>query len=108
MSLPHAAGSLYSTTRDLYKWHNALRAGKLLSTESYAKMFKPGQKNYGYGWIIEETDGRTWYGHGGGIFGFSTMILRAAEGDTVIIVLSNVENGEAAAVARRLREGLPK
>ena len=106
MSLPHAAGSLYSTSRDLYKWHNALRAGKLLSKESWAKMFTPGHKNYGYGWVIEETEGRKWYGHGGGIFGFSTMILRAAEGDTVIIVLSNVENGEAAAVARRLRESL--
>lgn len=54
MSLPHAAGSLYSTVGDLYKWHQALLAGKLLSKKSYEKMFKPGRNNYAYGWAIEE------------------------------------------------------
>jgi D-alanyl-D-alanine carboxypeptidase len=106
MSLPHAAGSLYSTTRDLYKWHQALSAGKLLSKSSLDKMFKPGRNKYAYGWAIEETNGQTWIGHGGGIFGFSTMITRSAQGDAVMIVLSNVENGEAGAVARALREAL--
>lgn len=106
MSLPHAAGSLYSTVGDLYKWHQAILAGKLLSKESYEKMFTPGRNNYAYGWAVEEADGRKWLGHGGGIFGFSTMILRAGDGDAVIIALSNVENGDAAGLARQLRTAL--
>jgi len=106
MSLPHAAGSLYSTVRDLYKWHRGLSAGKLLSKGSLEKMFKPERSNYGYGWVLEKAKDQVWAGHGGGIFGFSTMILRTVEGDTAIVVLSNVENGEAAAVARQLRDAL--
>ena len=106
MSLPHAAGSLYSTVGDLYKWHRGLLAGNLLSKESHEKMFEPGRNNYAYGWAVEEADGRKWLGHGGGIFGFSTMILRAWDGDAVVIVLSNVENGDAAGLARQLRSAL--
>ena len=106
MSLPHAAGSLYSTVRDLYKWHQAVSAGKLLSKQSLEKMFAPGRNNYAYGWAVEKTPTGTWIGHGGGIFGFSTVIFRSADRDAVVIVLSNLENGDAAGLGRQLREAL--
>ena len=37
MSLPHAAGALYSTTGDLLRWNQGLFGGKLLSPSSLAK-----------------------------------------------------------------------
>jgi D-alanyl-D-alanine carboxypeptidase len=102
MSLPHAAGSLYSTTKDLYQWDRALAAGKLLNRESYNRMFTAGKKDYAYGWVVQTSNGRKSIGHGGGINGFSTMIMRYPAEDAVVVVLSNVENGDAAGLARAL------
>ncbi|HSF48440.1 MAG TPA: serine hydrolase domain-containing protein, partial [Burkholderiales bacterium] len=42
MSLPYAAGSLYSTVEDLYLWDQALYTDKLLSAQLKELMFKPG------------------------------------------------------------------
>jgi CubicO group peptidase (beta-lactamase class C family) len=106
MSLPHAAGSLYSTVKDLYQWDRALAAGKLLKKSSFELMFMPGKKNYGYGWGIETVDGRKQIGHGGGINGFSTMIARYPDQNAVVIVLSNVANAQAAVLQRDLTRAL--
>jgi hypothetical protein len=106
MSLPHAAGSLYSTARDLYLWDRALTEGKLLKKDSWGRMFTPGRSNYGFGWIIDKQNGRQRFSHGGGINGFSTIIARYPEQDAVIIVLSNVENGGAGNVGAKLASAL--
>lgn len=106
MSLPHAAGSLYSTAHDLYLWDRALNAGKVLNKELLTKMLTPGRSNYGYGWVIDKSEYGTRYGHGGGINGFSTMIFRYPDKDAVVIVLSNVENGDAAGLARHVSDAL--
>jgi D-alanyl-D-alanine carboxypeptidase len=106
MSLPHAAGSLYSTARDLYKWDRALAAGKLLKKESFERMFTPGKKGYGFGWVIETAGGRQAIGHGGGINGFSTMIMRYPQQNALVVVLSNVANGNADGLARYLGRSL--
>ena len=89
MSIPHAAGSLYSTTLDLVKWDAALRAGKLLSAESYKKYFTPVLNDYAYGWNVETTDGVEVVSHEGGINGFATMILRVPAKNLVVVTLSN-------------------
>src|SRR6185436_12230879 len=54
MSLPYAAGSLYSTVEDLYLWDQALYAEKLLSTQLKEVMYKPGINNYAYGWAVRK------------------------------------------------------
>ncbi|HZM86088.1 MAG TPA: serine hydrolase domain-containing protein, partial [Blastocatellia bacterium] len=41
MSIPYAAGSLYSTVEDLYLWDQALYGDKVLSAKSKELMFKP-------------------------------------------------------------------
>jgi CubicO group peptidase (beta-lactamase class C family) len=41
MSIPYAAGSLYSTVEDLYLWDQALYADKLISAQSKELMYKP-------------------------------------------------------------------
>ena len=52
MSIPYAAGSLYSTVEDLLVWDQALYTDKLLSAQSKALMYKPFLDEYGYGWVI--------------------------------------------------------
>src|SRR5690242_17987664 len=78
MSLPYAAGSLYSTVEDLYKWDQALYTDKLLPADLKQKIFTPGLQHYGYGWNIDTLPpadpaaGQTVIEHGGGSNGFST------------------------------------
>ena len=79
MSLPHAAGSLYSTVKDLYAWDRSLYTNKILSEESKKSMWTPVKDDYGYGWQVGPMHGHKQVGHGGGINGFSTYIARFPE-----------------------------
>jgi D-alanyl-D-alanine carboxypeptidase len=95
MSLPYAAGSLYSTVDDLYRWDRALYTEKVVSKKSYQAMITPVKNNYGYGLMVAPVAGRKHVGHGGGINGFSTCIDRFPDDDAVVIVLSNVLQANA-------------
>jgi D-alanyl-D-alanine carboxypeptidase len=106
MSLPHAAGSLYSTLDDLYRWDRALYTEKILSKKSLDKMFTPVKNDYAYGWFVTKTKDHTRVTHGGGINGFATMINRYPDQDAVVIVLSNVENADAGGLAGNLVNAL--
>jgi len=105
MSLPYAAGSLYSTVRDLYRWDRALYTDKVLSKASRDKMWTPVMKEYGYGWGIQRVSGRKQVGHGGGINGFATYIARYPDDDAVVIVLANNDHADAGALAKGLLGG---
>ena len=52
MSIPYAAGSMYSTVEDLYLWDQALYTDKLLSAKSKELMYKPFLEDYAYGWVV--------------------------------------------------------
>jgi CubicO group peptidase (beta-lactamase class C family) len=99
MSIPYAAGSLYSTVEDLFKWDQSLQEDKILSADSKKLMFTPGLGNYGYGIRITDqpigkTDRKTKIiGHGGAIHGFSSLITRAVEKRQTVIILDNVGLG---------------
>ena len=98
MGQPYAAGSLYSTVLDLYKWDRALYTTKVLSAKSIEAAFTPNEFDwaegikYDYGWGIAQVRGHKAVGHGGGINGFSSVIWRAIEEDATAIVLSNNED----------------
>ena len=100
MSIPYAAGSLYSTVEDLYLWDQALYTNKMLSKEYMALYFKPyipawGNSHYAYGWgvgkdvIGNTTDSIYTISHGGGINGFNTNISRSPSDKTLIVLLNN-------------------
>ena len=89
MSQPYAAGSLYSTAEDLYRWDQSFYTEKILSAKSKELMFTPGLSDYGYGWGIRKKDGITTISHGGGINGFNTNITRYPEAKRVIVLLNN-------------------
>ncbi|GJJ02201.1 hypothetical protein RugamoR64_27390 [Duganella rhizosphaerae] len=94
MSIPHAAGALYSTTGDLLRWQRGLYEGKLLSPASLEAMTTPYHSGYGFGLGIQQKDGGKEVGHGGGIEGFATEVHYRMADKISVIVLSNVEGSE--------------
>ncbi len=94
MSVPWAAGSMYSTTGDLLKWEQALFGGKVLNAESLKRMTTAGKGDYGLGVGVEEKYGLKVVEHGGGIEGFNTHLLYVPDKKITIVILSNV-NGLA-------------
>ena len=100
MSIPYAAGSLYSTVEDLYLWDQALYGDKILTAKSKELMFKPNLDNYGYGFVMRKIS----LGpnklevpviqHNGGINGFSTTIVRLVNDKRLIVLLDNTERGQ--------------
>ena len=90
MSIPYAAGSLYSTTQDLLRWHEKLFGWGVISPQSLHKMIQPFKNTYGLGVSILSLDGRKAITHGGGISGFNTFMIYFPEDKLTIIVLANL------------------
>ena len=99
MSWAGGAGALYSTVEDLYKWNEALFAGKVLQEKSMRAAFtpvvlnngeKPAGANYGYGWAIESYRGQDIIEHGGGLNGFISMLSRYPEEKVTVAILTNI------------------
>lgn len=95
MTIPHAAGALYSTTEDLLRWNQSLFGGKLLSAASLAKLTTPFKNGYAFGIGITAAGGRTKYAHNGGINGFNSFLAYYPDSRITVAVLANV-NGPAA------------
>ncbi len=99
MSLPYAAGSLYSTAEDLFIWDQALYTDQLLSAKLKELLFKPyvpmGGAAYGYGWGVgkkklpQSKREVSVISHGGGINGFNTLIERYVDDRHLIVLLNN-------------------
>ncbi len=95
MSLPHAAGALYSTVDDLAIWDRALYGSELLSADLKAVMLEPGLQDYAFGWRVAtdpigpDDAPRTVVTHGGGINGFGTVIVRIPEDRNLVVLLDN-------------------
>jgi D-alanyl-D-alanine carboxypeptidase len=97
------AGSIYSNTRNLAIFADALFSGDLLSPESYAEMYDfvdtgiPGL-NYGLG--LEKLDvgipGISWIGHNGLTLGYSSNLFYSPELDITIVTLQNNQDLENA------------
>lgn len=93
MTVPYAAGSLYSTVENLFAWNEALFSDKLLSAKSREAMMTVDQDNYAYGLVISKQFNRKIVSHGGGINGFSTILTRFPEEQITIVVLRNADYG---------------
>lgn len=100
MTIPIGAGDLYSTAQDLLLWDQALNTDLLL--KSRAKLFTPEKNDYAYGWAVPKMFNRQAQTHSGGIFGFTTNILRFPEEKLVTIVLSNNTSSATGKIGRDL------
>jgi CubicO group peptidase (beta-lactamase class C family) len=96
MSNTYAAGGLYSTVGDLYHWEQALIAGKVISKDSFEMMIAPQVHadplgaDYGYGWVIADSNGHSRVGHEGGLPGFHSFLAYYPDDQASVIVLSNI------------------
>jgi CubicO group peptidase (beta-lactamase class C family) len=68
MSTIQAAGGLWSTTGDLYRFDRALKDAKLLSADVHARMVAPREASphYACGWQVTPVHGRKCWHHSGG------------------------------------------
>src|SRR5579871_4957161 len=102
MTIPHAAGALYSTTEDLLRWERALFGGKVLSAESLRKMTTPFKNNYAFGLGVKETGGRKLISHNGGIEGFNTFLGYYPAEKVTVVVLGNLNSRVIEEIAAKL------
>ena len=93
---PYAAGSVYSTVGDLYKWEQALYTTQLLSEAGKTQLFKPFKNDHAYGWNTARlpmgTDTVAVLRHGGVINGFRAFLLRAPKDHNLVVALDNESN----------------
>jgi CubicO group peptidase (beta-lactamase class C family) len=102
MTVPWAAGSIYSTTGDLLRWERALFGGKVLNDSSLAAMTTAGKGNYGLGVGVVQQSGVTVIQHGGGIEGFNTQLAYIPDRKITVVVLSNVNGAAPGAMGSQL------
>ncbi|HKP48191.1 MAG TPA: serine hydrolase domain-containing protein [Pyrinomonadaceae bacterium] len=96
-------GGLSSTLDDLFLFSLALRQGKLVSPKMYdvltttkilARKYDANQTYWGYGFELENIDGKHVIGHGGGDLGISSAVRWYPDaGNYTFVVLSNYDRG---------------
>ena len=112
MSQPGAAGGLLSTAGDLVRWQRALVTGQVVSSESYLEMTTPflldngRETGYGMGLQLDAQAGEPCVWHGGGIFGFNSVLLYFPGEKLSIGVISNSEGLRADALGAELARAL--
>jgi CubicO group peptidase (beta-lactamase class C family) len=113
MSIPYAAGAIYSNVSDLYKWNRFLltRTPAVVQAATLADMFTPrvpidraapDKRQYGYGWDVAGPSSDVTYSHGGNIDGFAAFNLIRPRDQLSITVLSNLESADSDVIARNL------
>lgn len=98
MSVPYAAGGLYSTVLDLNRWQEALYTERLAPATDMARYFTPLVDitdrvgfGYAYGQYVGDDDGSKLIWHDGGINGFYTHLSRYPDDHITVALLTNRE-----------------
>jgi CubicO group peptidase (beta-lactamase class C family) len=102
MTIPFAAGSLYSTVEDLARWEQGLFGGKVLSPASLQKMTTPFKENYAFGLAVSTANGHKLIEHGGGIEGFNTHLAYYPDDKLIVVVLGNLQGDAPGGIAHKL------
>lgn len=91
MTVPHGAGAIISTSKELTHFFEALFKGKLLSL-SYVKQMTALNDNYGYGLYSFPYHDKQFIGHNGRIDGFISVAAYQPEDEIAIALLANGVN----------------
>jgi CubicO group peptidase (beta-lactamase class C family) len=112
MTVPYAAGGLFSTVLDLQRWSDALDTAALVDAASMERFVTPlydstdrWSLGYAFGVYAGEADGHQVVAHSGGINGFTSNMARYPDDRLAVVLLTNREEsgdleGLAASVAR--------
>lgn len=106
VSALYAAGGLYSTAEDLFRWHEALFGYQLLDETQVQKMLTAYTTNedgndLGYGFLMNKIAGQTWAGNGGMFDGYAARIVRYLDNQITVVLLSN-QDGEIFTIAEQI------
>ncbi|GAB3687354.1 hypothetical protein GCM10027592_00770 [Spirosoma flavus] len=90
----YAAGGMYSTVGDLYRWARAIQANRFLSKADWQRSFTGiGKTMWSYGWGINKFKGKqTLVFQNGNLPGYATFFVLIPEEDIVYILLANVDD----------------
>jgi CubicO group peptidase (beta-lactamase class C family) len=114
-------GGIYSSVEDLARWEKELSSPRLLRPETLAQAMSattPARPlgedraaaeadaglGYGFGWFVGSYRGEPVVWHGGSTRGFRTHLLRIPGRRLTVILLTNRNEGDAAALARRVAD----
>ena len=94
--LTSGAGGMYSTVEDLFRWDQALYAGRPIAPASQAQAYQPFKLNndslldYGFGWALsDDGQGGKIVSHAGDLSGFRSYIERKLGNRYTIIFLTS-------------------
>lgn len=99
--------SIYSTTRDLLKYDQALYTSLLVSDTTLQQAFSPTvtrrghSYNYGFGWRLKEMDGHRVIYHNGLWNGFTSSLTRIPDERITVILLNNT-NAQVSSLVEQL------
>ncbi|MDU1890986.1 MAG: serine hydrolase [Dysgonomonas sp.] len=106
---PYAAGAMYSTTADLYKFSEAIKNNILLKKETMDKASVPQQgSHYGLGFQLDSILDKAQIGHTGGGPGYRSGLYRIIEDDITIVLFSNNQSIPNAVFQRIFKIALKK
>ena len=98
MSWAGGAGALYSTVGDLFRWNEALFGGRVVNEASFKAMITPVElpanvdgmtMKYGYGLMMYDIKRLPAIGHGGGLHGWLSDLVRLPKQHCTVVVLAN-------------------
>jgi len=118
-----ADGSIVSNVVDMCAYARLLlargdrpdgRGGRILSDDGFARLMRSAVDDgehgrYGYGLWEEEVDGHTWFGHTGGMVGYTALLATVLEEGLACVILQNgrgSRRGVGAAALAAVRAGL--
>lgn len=90
-SAAYAAGGMYSTTGDLFRWATAVRRNLLLRPETWEEALT-GHPEWGYGWGVSEVNGDKLAYQNGNLPGYGTFFVYIPKQNLTIILLSNIDD----------------
>jgi CubicO group peptidase (beta-lactamase class C family) len=118
-----ADGSIVSNVVDMSAYGRLLlargdrpdgRGGRVLSEDGFVRLMAGAVEDgehgrYGYGLWEEEVDGHTWFGHTGGMVGYTALLATVLEDGLACVILQNgrgSRRGVGAAALAAIRAGL--
>jgi CubicO group peptidase (beta-lactamase class C family) len=108
------SGGFLSTSTDMILWDKVLREKNIiLKKENWELLWQPfiktsdnpaSKEYYGFGWAINEFNGRKVVEHGGSNIGFRSYYTRFVNDGLSIIIMTNTDEANPAAIVRALSE----
>ena len=108
------SGGFLSTSTDMILWDKVLREKNIiLKKENWQLLWQPfiktsdnpaSKEYYGFGWVIGELNGHKTISHGGSNVGFRSYYTRFVNDGLSIIIMTNTDEANPAAIVRALSE----